>query len=68
MRSILRSVRLPGELCRLPPRAAAARDELCAFVLDSVSRTGGRLSPNLGSVELAIALHYVFDTPHDRIV
>jgi len=43
-------------------------DELRAFVLDSVSRTGGHLSSNLGTVELAIALHYVFDTPNDRIV
>jgi 1-deoxy-D-xylulose-5-phosphate synthase len=37
-------------------------------VLDSVSQTGGHLSSNLGTVELTIALHYVFDTPHDRIV
>ena len=43
-------------------------DELRAFVLESVSRTGGHLSSNLGTVELAIALHYVFDTPNDRIV
>jgi 1-deoxy-D-xylulose-5-phosphate synthase len=43
-------------------------DELRAFVLDSVSKTGGHLSSNLGTVELTIALHYVFDTPHDRIV
>ena len=43
-------------------------EELRAFVLESVSRTGGHLSSNLGTVELAIALHYVFDTPRDRIV
>ncbi|MBL8481172.1 MAG: 1-deoxy-D-xylulose-5-phosphate synthase [Rhodocyclaceae bacterium] len=42
--------------------------ELRAFLLESVSRTGGHLSSNLGTVELTIALHYVFDTPHDRIV
>jgi 1-deoxy-D-xylulose-5-phosphate synthase len=42
--------------------------ELRAFILESVSRTGGHLSSNLGSVELTIALHYVFDTPHDRLV
>ncbi|GAA4407471.1 1-deoxy-D-xylulose-5-phosphate synthase [Quisquiliibacterium transsilvanicum] len=42
--------------------------ELRAFVLDSVSRTGGHLSSNLGTVELAIALHFVFDTPRDRLV
>jgi 1-deoxy-D-xylulose-5-phosphate synthase len=43
-------------------------DELRAFVLDSVSKTGGHLSSNLGTVELTIALHYVFETPEDRIV
>ncbi len=43
-------------------------DELRAYVLESVSRTGGHLSSNLGTVELTIALHYIFDTPHDRIV
>ena len=43
-------------------------DELRAFVLDSVSKTGGHLSSNLGTVELTIALHKVFETPEDRIV
>jgi 1-deoxy-D-xylulose-5-phosphate synthase len=43
-------------------------DQLRAFVLDSVSRTGGHLSSNLGTVELTVALHYVYDTPHDRII
>ena len=42
--------------------------ELRAFVLDSVSRTGGHLSSNLGTVELTIALHHVFNAPDDRIV
>src|SRR5881398_1653930 len=42
--------------------------ELRQFLLESVSKTGGHLSSNLGTVELTIALHYVFDTPHDRIV
>ncbi len=42
--------------------------ELRDFVLESVSRTGGHLSSNLGTVELAIALHYVFDTPRDRLI
>ncbi len=43
-------------------------DELRSFLLESVSKTGGHLSSNLGTVELTIALHYVFDTPGDRIV
>ena len=59
----------PADLRRLPradlPTLAA---QLREFLLDSVSRTGGHLSSNLGTVELTIALHYVFDTPHDRLV
>ncbi len=43
-------------------------DELRAFVLQTVSRTGGHLSSNLGTVELTVALHHVYDTPHDRII
>ncbi len=43
-------------------------DELRAYLLDSVSKTGGHLSSNLGTVELTVALHYVFNTPHDRLV
>ena len=42
--------------------------ELRAYVLDSVSRTGGHLSSNLGTVELTIALHHVFNLPHDRLI
>ncbi|WGG49669.1 1-deoxy-D-xylulose-5-phosphate synthase [Rugamonas sp. DEMB1] len=42
--------------------------ELRHYLLDSVSKTGGHLSSNLGTVELTVALHYVFNTPHDRIV
>ena len=42
--------------------------ELRAYVIDSVSKTGGHLSSNLGTVELTVALHHVFNTPHDRLV
>ncbi|MFZ0789774.1 MAG: 1-deoxy-D-xylulose-5-phosphate synthase, partial [Chromatiaceae bacterium] len=42
--------------------------ELRSFLIDSVSQTGGHLAAGLGVVELTIALHYVFDTPHDRLV
>jgi len=42
--------------------------ELRAYLIDTVSRTGGHLSSNLGTVELAIALHYVFETPEDRLI
>jgi len=47
---------------------AQLSNELREFILQSVASTGGHLSSNLGTVELAIALHYVFDTPEDRIV
>ena len=43
-------------------------DELRNYLLESVSKTGGHLSSNLGTVELSIALHYIFNTPEDRIV
>jgi len=43
-------------------------NELREFLLQSVARTGGHLSSNLGTVELTVALHYVFDTPQDRLV
>ena len=43
-------------------------DELRSFILDSVSKTGGHLASNLGTVELTIALHYAFDTPNDKLV
>lgn len=52
------------ETSQLPQLAAEIRD----FVIDSVSRTGGHLSSGLGAVELTIALHYIFDTPNDRLV
>jgi len=52
------------ERARLPQLAQELRD----FVLQSVSHTGGHLSSNLGTVELTLALHYVFDTPRDRLI
>jgi len=69
MYDLLKTIDDPTDLRRLDRRQLAPlADELRAFVLDSVSQTGGHLSSNLGTVELTIALHYVFDTPHDRIV
>jgi deoxyxylulose-5-phosphate synthase len=59
----------PADLRRLSRhQLKPLAEELRAFLLDSVSKTGGHLSSNLGTVELTIALHYVFNTPHDRIV
>ncbi len=58
-----------GDLRRLSPaQLKPLADELRAFLLASVARTGGHLSSNLGTVELTVALHYVFNTPHDRLV
>jgi 1-deoxy-D-xylulose-5-phosphate synthase len=66
---LLNRIQSPADLRALDRRdLTQVADELRAFVLESVSRTGGHLSSNLGTVELTIALHYVFDTPHDRIV
>ncbi len=69
MTDLLKTIDQPDELRRLP-RAELARlaDELRQCVLDNVSKTGGHLSSNLGTVELTVALHYVFNTPEDRIV
>src|SRR5687768_10496971 len=66
---LLKSVNYPHQLRRLDARQLKQlAEELRAFLLESVSQTGGHLSSNLGTVELTIALHYVLDTPHDRIV
>ena len=66
---LLSSINDPRDLRRLPrEKLAAVAEELRAFVLESVSQTGGHLSSNLGTVELAIALHYVFETPEDRLI
>jgi 1-deoxy-D-xylulose-5-phosphate synthase len=69
MQNLLSTINYPHELRALEksqlPRLAS---ELRQFLLESVSHTGGHLSSNLGTVELTIALHYVFDTPRDRIV
>ncbi|MEZ5664604.1 MAG: 1-deoxy-D-xylulose-5-phosphate synthase [Burkholderiaceae bacterium] len=69
MSSLLTHIESPADLRRLSrqqlPQLAT---ELRQFVLDSVSRTGGHLSSNLGTVELTVALHYVFNTPEDRLV
>ncbi|MCO5401281.1 1-deoxy-D-xylulose-5-phosphate synthase [Ralstonia soli] len=66
---LLNTIDDPADLRRLDRRQLEPlASELRAFVLDSVSQTGGHLSSNLGTVELTIALHYVFNTPEDRIV
>ncbi len=67
--SFLEAVHGPRDLRALSaPQLAELADEIRTFLVRSVSRTGGHLGPNLGVVELTIALHRVFDSPHDPIV
>ncbi|MDI1239598.1 MAG: 1-deoxy-D-xylulose-5-phosphate synthase [Polaromonas sp.] len=69
MYPLLETIHSPADLRLLPrPQLRMLADELRAYVLHSVSQTGGHLSSNLGTVELTVALHYVFNTPEDRLV
>ncbi len=69
MTSLLASINSPADLRKLPrTQLKSVAEELRAYLLESVSRTGGHLSSNLGTVELTVALHYVFNTPDDRLV
>jgi 1-deoxy-D-xylulose-5-phosphate synthase len=67
--TLLGSIRSPADLKRLPvselPRLCA---EIRTAICDQVSRSGGHLAPNLGVVELTVAMHYVFDFAHDRLL
>ena len=66
---LLEQIESPADLKKLPveslPRLA---QEIREKIIDTVSKTGGHLSPNLGVVELTIALHYIFDSPQDKII
>lgn len=67
--NLLDNINDPSDLRKLPrTQLTPLAKELRQFLLESVSKTGGHLSSNLGTVELTIALHYVYDTPRDRIV
>ena len=69
MYKLLETINSPADLRRLPrAQLKALTGELRAYLLDTVSKTGGHLSSNLGTVELTVALHYVFNTPDDRMV
>mgnify|MGYP000095938214 FL=1 len=66
---LLDTIQSPADLRRLERKQLPQlAEELRSFLVESVSKTGGHLSSNLGTVELTIALHYVFDTPDDRLV
>ena len=69
MYPLLETVNSPADLRKLPrAQLKTLAGELRAYLLDTVSKTGGHLSSNLGTVELTVALHYVFNTPDDRLV
>ena len=69
MSNLLNTVNSPADLRALPrQQLGPLADELRDYLLKSVAQTGGHLSSNLGTVELTVALHYVFNTPQDRIV
>jgi 1-deoxy-D-xylulose-5-phosphate synthase len=66
---LLSGISLPADLRRLPvARLPELARELREFLIQSVSTRGGHFAAGLGTVELTIALHYVYDTPHDRLV
>jgi len=68
-RRLLDAVNNPQELKKLPPELLAQlAQEIREKIIATVARTGGHLAPSLGVVELAIALHYVFDCPRDKII
>jgi 1-deoxy-D-xylulose-5-phosphate synthase len=67
--SLLESINEPEALRGLPrSQLRVLSDQLRAYLLQSVAQTGGHLSSNLGTVELTVALHYVFRTPYDRLI
>ena len=66
---LLNGIASPSDLKRLPVEALPTlAGEIRHFLVENVTRTGGHLASNLGIVELTIALHYVFDSPNDRLI
>ncbi len=69
MPKILDGINSPADLKKVPPEdLPALADEIRSLIIDVVSKNGGHLASNLGVVELTVALHYVFDSPRDKIV
>ena len=67
--SLLENIKSPTDLRRLPlDQLQPVADEIRTYILETMSRVGGHTGASLGAVELAVALHYAFDTPHDRLV
>ena len=69
MTKLLDGIEYPTDLRRLPThQLKSVCDEVRAYLLDSVSRSSGHLASGLGTVELTVALHYVYNTPQDKLV
>ena len=66
---ILEKIESPADLRKLSiPELKQLASEIRQFLIENVTQTGGHLSPNLGVVEITIALHKVFNAPHDHII
>lgn len=66
---LLTEINCPADLRRLrPEQLQEVADEIRRYILETMSRVGGHTGASLGAIELAVALHYAFDTPHDRLV
>ncbi|MBR4954532.1 MAG: 1-deoxy-D-xylulose-5-phosphate synthase, partial [Clostridia bacterium] len=67
--TILSNIDCPQDLKNVPrEQLPQLCEEIRAFLIEKVSKTGGHLASNLGIVELSVALHYVFDSPDDHIM
>src|SRR5215831_9278554 len=67
--SLLQSINSPADLRALSTdQLETVADDIRKYILETMSRVGGHTGASLGAVELAVALHYAFDTPHDRLV
>ena len=66
---LLDNVNSPADLRRLPmDQLQPVADEIRQYILETMSRIGGHTGASLGAIELAVAMHYAFDTPRDRLV
>jgi 1-deoxy-D-xylulose-5-phosphate synthase len=69
MGTLLESIHSPADVKKLNyAELAGLAEEIRVFLVQTLSKTGGHLGPNLGVVELTLALHMVFDTPSDKLV
>jgi len=67
--NLLETIQTPADLKQIPrPDLPLLAEEIRKTIVEVVSRNGGHLAPSLGTVELTIALHYVFEAPRDKII